>query len=47
MADDSEKPRAERSDLEKIADILLRHRVEFLVIGGQGRDTDGKSESDV
>jgi hypothetical protein len=35
MADDSEKPTSEMSDLEKIADILLRHRVEFLVVGGQ------------
>jgi hypothetical protein len=35
MADDSEKPIPEISDLEKIAEILLRHRVEFLVIGGQ------------
>src|SRR5688572_5285594 len=35
MADDSEKPRSEKSDLEKIAEILLRHDVEFLVVGGQ------------
>ena len=35
MADDSVKPSPEASDLEKIAAILLRHKVEFLVVGGQ------------
>jgi hypothetical protein len=35
MADDSAKQPPELSDLEKIATILLRHRVEFLVVGGQ------------
>jgi hypothetical protein len=35
MADDSAKKMSEQSDLERIAAILLRHKVEFLVIGGQ------------
>ena len=35
MADDSAKQVPELSDLERIAEILLRHGVEFLVVGGQ------------
>src|SRR5947209_7823674 len=35
MADDSEKPTSSESELERIAAILQRHKVEFLVIGGQ------------
>ena len=35
MADDSEMLISDQSDLEKIAAILLRHGVEFLVVGGQ------------
>ncbi len=35
MADDSGKKMPESSDLETIAAILLRHNVEFIVIGGQ------------
>jgi hypothetical protein len=35
MLDHSAKQMPEQSDLEKIAAILLRHDVEFLVIGGQ------------
>jgi hypothetical protein len=35
MADDSEKPMPERSELEKFAEVLLRHKVEFVVVGGQ------------
>jgi hypothetical protein len=35
MADYSEKPTLEPSKLEKIAAILLRHGVEFLIVGGQ------------
>ncbi|MCI0335033.1 MAG: hypothetical protein L0228_17635 [Planctomycetes bacterium] len=35
MADNSAKPTTEQSDLEKISAILLRHEVEFLVVGGQ------------
>jgi len=35
MADNSAKGMPEQSDLEKIASILLRHGVEFLVVGGQ------------
>ncbi|MBI2826148.1 MAG: hypothetical protein HYX69_15825 [Planctomycetia bacterium] len=35
MADDSERKTPEVSDLEKIAAILARHKVEFLVVGGQ------------
>lgn len=35
MAEDSAQTRPPRSDLEKIAAILLRHGVDFLVVGGQ------------
>jgi hypothetical protein len=35
MADDSANPETEQSDLERIAAILLHHKVEFLVVGGQ------------
>jgi hypothetical protein len=35
MVDDNAKRPPEASDLERIAAILLRHRVEFLVVGGQ------------
>jgi predicted nucleotidyltransferase len=35
MADNSAKQTPEQSDLEKIAEILLRHGIEFLVVGGQ------------
>jgi hypothetical protein len=35
MAEDSAKQPPEQSDLERFAEVLLRHRVEFLVIGGQ------------
>jgi predicted nucleotidyltransferase len=35
MADDNAKKIPEASDLEKIAAVLLRHHVEFLVVGGQ------------
>jgi predicted nucleotidyltransferase len=35
MADNSERELSDESDLERIARILLRHQVEFLVIGGQ------------
>jgi predicted nucleotidyltransferase len=35
MVGESEKSTPEKSDLEKIAEILLRHGVEFLVVGGQ------------
>jgi hypothetical protein len=35
MAADSAQQPPDQSDLEKIAAILLRHRVEFLVVGGQ------------
>jgi len=35
MADDSEKKTPGGSDLKKIAATLQRHKVEFLVIGGQ------------
>lgn len=35
MADDSEKKTPGGSDLKKIVAILQRHKVEFLVIGGQ------------
>jgi predicted nucleotidyltransferase len=35
MADDSENRTPEPSDLAKIAEVLQRHQVEFLVIGGQ------------
>jgi hypothetical protein len=35
MADYSESQTSAPSDLEKIATILLRHGVEFLVVGGQ------------
>jgi len=35
MVDDSERRTPELSDLERIATTLQRHKVEFLVIGGQ------------
>ena len=35
MADDSENRTPEPSDLAKIAEVLQRYQVEFLVIGGQ------------
>jgi hypothetical protein len=35
MADDIANPMSEKSDLEQIASILLRHGVQFIVIGGQ------------
>jgi len=35
MAEDSENPKPNESDLEAIAAFFLRHGVEFLVIGGQ------------
>src|SRR5687767_9560586 len=35
MADNSENRMSDQSDLEKIAAILLRHSVEFLIVGGQ------------
>jgi hypothetical protein len=35
MAGKSEKSMPEKGDLERIAEILLRHEVEFLVVGGQ------------
>jgi predicted nucleotidyltransferase len=35
MAGDSANPISEQSDLEQIANILLRHGVEFIVVGGQ------------
>lgn len=35
MADDSAKQMPDQSELEKIAAVLLRHRVEFIVVGGQ------------
>lgn len=35
MADDSGSKTREQSDLEKIAAILMRHGVEFLIVGGQ------------
>ena len=35
MADDSGKKTSEESNLEKIAAVLIRHGVEFLVVGGQ------------
>jgi hypothetical protein len=35
MGETSENAKGEDSDLEKFAAILLRHGVEFLVVGGQ------------
>jgi len=37
MADDNEKQRQERSDLEKIAAILIRHKAELLDVGSAAR----------
>jgi predicted nucleotidyltransferase len=35
MADDSANKSTEQSELEAVASVLLRHGVEFLVVGGQ------------
>ncbi|HEX5472976.1 MAG TPA: hypothetical protein VFW73_13875 [Lacipirellulaceae bacterium] len=35
MADDNERKSPAQSDLEKITAVFVRHKVEFLVIGGQ------------
>jgi hypothetical protein len=43
MADDSEKPISKRAVLERISEILLRHGVEFLVVGGQAEVLMGSS----
>lgn len=43
MVEYSEKPTPEQSNLEKIAEILLRHKIEFFVVGGQAETLMGGS----